>query len=308
MSDFVLSVRGRSGTGYNNRLAGAKYLKMPEGAAPHKDHELSFTRWGAALRDEAGCGTDKKGNILFFVHGFNTEVFELMERHGKIRDGLRAQGYDGAIVSFDWPSNGHVLGYVNDRLDARAAANTLMEDGIRPFAKAQTPDCDVNVHVLAHSMGCFLTRECFDYADDDPTSAQSSWMISQVAMVAADISRRSMREGSSNARSLIRRSTRVTNYYSRHDQVLSISEVKRVGVSRRLGRVGAPDDRSEKVVNLDCSDLYQSIPAHHGCTESHRWYFDEPQFYADLCATLISNLDREVIPNRTRSADGLKIG
>lgn len=300
MTNFIMSVRSRSGTGYGNRLASAKYLALPDGVAPHKEYERSFTRWMAQIRAEAGTQQgENKGNVLFFVHGFNTDVFDLMERHRLITDGLRYAGYEGAIIGFDWPSNGHVLGYVSDRLDARGAANLLMEDGIRRLSKAQDPDCEVNVHVLAHSMGCFLVREAFDYADDDPDCAQNSWTISQVALVAADISQKSMTEDNASSRSLLRRSTRVTNYFSRHDRILSVSEIKRVGVSRRLGRVGAPPDRSEKLVNLDCSPFYYANPHYHGKAESHRWYFEAPQFYRDLNAVLTSNLDREVIPGRS---------
>lgn len=309
MPSFIMSVRSRRGDGYGNRIGSVKYLEIPDGGTLHRQHELPRTKWMTRVQEEAGTMPGEcNGNILFLVHGFNTEADEFMELHARIAAGLENQGYKGSIVGFDWPSDGNVLGYASDRLDARSAANPLMLHGIRPFALAQRPDCDVNLHVLAHSMGCFLVREAFDYADDDHRTAQHSWTVSQVALVAADISSKSMADNAANSRSLIRHSTRVTNYFSRHDEVLSISEIKRIGVSRRLGRIGAPDNRSEKIVDLDCSHFYQNNPDLHGRRRSHSWYFDAPEFYADLNAVLTSNLDRDVIPNRTKSGDTHLLG
>jgi esterase/lipase superfamily enzyme len=302
-----MTVRGRSGDGYSNRLGPAKFLCVPDKEQPTKEYEESFTAWMKKVRAASGASSDKKGNVVFFVHGYNTEVMDMERRHHDITKGLKKAGFKGAVIGFDWPSNGRTLEYVFDRLDARAAANHLMSYGIRPFAERQEPDCDVNVHVLAHSMGAFLVREAFDYADDDNATAQTSWTMSQIALVAADISSKSMKDGSANSRSMIRRATRITNYFSKHDEVLSISEIKRVGVSRRLGRVGAPDARSEKVVNLDCSDLYKASPDLHGTTDSHRWYFESPRFYKDLTATFVSNLDRDVIAGREPAAGGLRL-
>jgi len=308
MTDFFMTVRGRSGDGYNDRLGSAKFLSVPDSAIPSKKYEKSFTSWMKDVRTASGASKGKKGHVVFFVHGYNNDIFDLEERHYKIKKGLKKAGFKGAVIGFDWPSNGATLDYVFDRLDARKSANHLMTYGITPFAKQQDPDCDVNVHVLAHSMGVFLVREAFDYADDDHNTANKSWMMSQIALVAADVSQRSMRKGSTNSKSMIRRATRITNYFSKHDEVLSISEIKRVGVSRRLGRVGAPTDRSEKLVNLDCSEVYAKNPKYHGTSASHRWYFDSSEFYNDLAATFTSNLDRDVIGKRSKTQDGLKLG
>ena len=307
--NFFMTVRGSRGEGFSNSIRQPRYLKVPKTDEPKPSHAISKSVWMNEI--QAHCGSNmaqqKKGNILFFVHGYNTEVEDLSTRYTHIVEGLDQAGFDGITVGFDWPSNGNFLGYASDRIDARRAADELMVHGIRPFAKAQTPDCEVNVHVLAHSMGCFLLREAFDYADDDVESAQTSWTVSQVALVAADMSQKSMRSDNANSRSLLRHSTRVTNYFNRYDKILSVSEVKRVGVSRRLGRVGLPEDTSEKLVNLDCSEVYNQNPSYHGTAESHRWYFESPEFYEDLNSVLTGNIDRDVIPTRRRHDDGLHL-
>ncbi|WP_317054680.1 alpha/beta fold hydrolase [Roseovarius rhodophyticola] len=299
--DYFFSVRGRSGDGYSNSLGGAKYLAIPgDVTRAIRSHEISRTAFFRAVQDKAGATDTDKGNIVFFVHGFNTDQWDMLERHRKIRDGLMAHGFKGCVVSFDWPSDGFVLGYNADRRDARLSADRLFKDGITHVARAQEPDCRFNIHVLAHSMGCFLVREAFDFADDDHATAQQSWTVSQIAFVAADITSKSMAEGNPKSSSLLRRSTRLTNYYSPFDEVLSISETKRIGVSRRLGRVGLPDDHSQKAVNLYCGHYFDTHRAEFGTSAgiSHRWYFEAPRFYEDLFHTFEGKLDRNVIPTR----------
>lgn len=299
--DYFFSVRARSGDSYSNKIAGPKYLAVPETSdVLSKQHEIPVGQWVREVQAKANCAPPVNGNILIFVHGFNTDQWDMLERHRKIKAGLKKQGYQGTVVSYDWPSDGSVLGYSADRRDARQAADGLCENGIKRLARMQSAECDINIHVLAHSMGCFLVREAFDYADDHHATAQKSWTVSQVALVAADISSKSMRDGNPKTSSLIRHATRITNYYSPFDEALSVSEVKRIGVSRRLGRVGLPDAHSDKAVNLYCGGFFKTHKDKYegDLTASHRWYFDEPRFYEDLHHTLKGRLDREVIPGR----------
>lgn len=305
--DYFLSVRGRQGDGYSNRMGGAKYLAVPETAGTYsKSHEIRVTQWVRDVQAAAGATAQEKGHIVVFVHGFNTDQWDMLERHRKIRKGLGAQGFKGVVISYDWPSDGSVLGYTSDRRDARRSADLLFSNGITRLSKLQTADCDYNIHVLAHSMGAYLVREAFDYADDDHVTAQKSWTVSQVAFVAADTSSKSMKAGNPKTSSLLRHSTRVTNYYSPFDEVLSVSEVKRIGVSRRLGRVGMPQDRAEKAVNLYCGKFFNDnrIGFGDGTAITHCWYFDAPRFYEDLFHTVMGKLDREVIPTRGRTDQG----
>ncbi|MDE4134661.1 alpha/beta fold hydrolase [Phaeobacter sp. QD34_3] len=311
--DYLLSVRGRNGDAYSNALGGVKYLAVPAGADKlHRDHEIRSAAWMAAVQESAGAIRNdagelvEKGHIVVFVHGFNTDQFDMLERHRKIRAGLEAHGFQGTLISYDWPSDGSVLGYCSDRRDARLAADKLFTHGIRPLSRLQRPDCAYNIHALAHSMGCFLLREAFDYADDDHATAQNAWIVSQVAMVAADISQKSMKTGSPSTSSLFRRSVRITSYFSPFDDVLSISEVKRVGLSRRLGRVGLPEDTPDKAVNLYCGEYYKVNRDDFGEDPgiAHRWHFDSPRFYEDLYHTLLGKLDRHVIPTRAPTTSG----
>ncbi len=305
--DYFFSVRGRAGDLYSDKLGKAKYLAIPGSVKQAtRAHEIDKRKWFKAVQSKAGAKPLIKGHIVIFVHGFNTELYDMLERHRKIRKGLEAHGFKGTLISFDWPSNGSAFGYSSDRRDARLSADRLFRDGLTELSALQQEDCDFNIHVLAHSMGCFLLREAFDYADDDHKTAQKSWTVSQVALVAADISQKSLRDGSSKSASLLRHSTRVTSYYNPYDDILSISEVKRIGVSRRLGRIGLPQDHSDKAANLYCGKFFRDNSDDFGDAVgiSHRWYFDSPRFYEDLFHTFMGKLDREVIPTRGRTDQG----
>lgn len=306
--EYFFTARRRSGGQYTNKMGTIRYLAVPENAPKiTPDHEIgNSATWFNQVQHASGVADDNMGDVVFFVHGFNQDQSEIRTKHKKILAGLRANGFTGTLVSYDWPSDGRTSGYVSDRRDAREAANFLLDKGIKEFARRQSADCTINLHILAHSMGCFVVREAFDYADDNHAVAQTSWSVSQVAMVAADISSKSMARDSSQSSSLYRHSVRLTNYFSPLDEILSISNVKRVGVARRLGRVGLPDDRSEKAVNLYCGGYFKDNKHHFEdrLSISHNWYFDSPRFYEDLFHTLQGKLDRKEIPTRGLTDQG----
>lgn len=138
---------------------------------------------------QSGHETDfSRGDIVVYVHGYNNSQETMLARHRRIRQGLESHGFEGVVVSFDWPSADSALNYLEDRTDAKQTALRLVDEGIAAFAALQRPDCRINLHLLAHSMGAFVVREAFDDADDRPAIAAHSWSVSQVILVAADIS------------------------------------------------------------------------------------------------------------------------
>ena len=120
-------------------------------------------------------------------------------------------------------------------------------------------DCDVNVHLLAHSTGAYVVREAFDDADDRRTIAAVNWTASQVAFIGADLSAASMSAGNPETESIYRHCIRLTNYASPFDEVLQLSNVKRAGFAPRMGRVGLPPDAPRQAVNIDCGEYYQAM-------------------------------------------------
>jgi hypothetical protein len=118
--------------------------------------------------------------------------------------------------------------------------------------------------------------------------------------VAGDVSAASLGAGNPGSESLYRHSYRVTNYYNRLDDALQVSNLKRIGLSPRVGRVGLPETQPVKAVDVDCTARFEATRPSDGSFASHTFYFDDPRFYADLATTLLGRVDRSALPTRDR--------
>jgi esterase/lipase superfamily enzyme len=263
------------------------------------DEVMSHAKPGASAADPSPVG-----DILIFVHGYNNSPEVVLARQRLLLADLRAHGFDGIVVGFDWPSGSSALNYLEDRSDARRTALQLVKDGLMRFARRQRTGCNVNLHILAHSTGAFVIREAFDDADDTAAIANVSWTVSQMVFIAADVSRKAMCEGDSKSSSIYRHCVRLTNYSNPYDRVLKLSNIKRVGVAPRAGRVGLPDDAAEKAVDVDCGNHFSSLDEREDAigSWSHSWHIGDSQFTCDLLHTLRGDVDRHCI--ETRKSDG----
>jgi len=167
------------------------------------------------------------------------------------------------------------------------------------LSQFQNPTCKINVHLLGHSTGAYLIREAFDHADD-AILPNNSWLTSQIALISGDVSSGSMSADDSESKSIYFHCVRLTNYSNSYDEVLEISNVKRLGVAPRVGRIGLPDDSPAKAVNVDCSGYYNSLPENKkDLVYSHSWQFDDPVFIRDMYTTM-SGVDRGSMPTRNQ--------
>lgn len=320
MPDYVVTTRNVQDDRFGSEPGPTRWLRVPDGATPSPAHEARSKKEQQRLVDEimtaAGGGPDAQpepdtgeppGDLLVYVHGYNNSVQDVINRHRSLRGNLRQAGYQGEVLSFDWPSGSSVLAYLEDRLDAKAVAVRLVTDLISVFAARTSAAgrCMVNVHALGHSTGAFVIREACDDADDRRSLSTVNWMLSQIALIAADISASSMQAGESASRSMLAHCMRLTNYSNPRDGVLNISNAKRVGLSPRLGRVGLPPSADAKTVNVDCGPYFDSIPASDkGLVFQHSWHFTDATFALDLALTLRGSLDRRAIPTRRVRPDG----
>jgi esterase/lipase superfamily enzyme len=298
--DYVMSVRDISKGCFIPAVGKTHFLLVPEDIDPDPKHGTTASAWCQAVIAASrwkNIDGQERGDILFIVHGYNMSEKEVMDRHRRIKTGLRACGFLGVVVSFDWPSGAEALAYLPDRHRAKVTALSLVNDGIRQLSARQTPDCQINIHLLGHSTGVYVIREAFDDADDTQLR-QSSWLVSQIVFAAGDVSSESMTEGNSGAVSIYRHCVRLTNYSNLHDSVLDISNVKRVGVAPRVGRIGLPAAAPQSSVNVDCSEYYllldgsQNIqiedePLGRAGAPCHSWYFGNTIFTRDLFETII---------------------
>ncbi|MGX5218754.1 alpha/beta hydrolase [Pseudomonas segetis] len=320
MSDFVVSARRIRQGAFIAEPGPSRFLIVdtPQLPAPEQGRTgvTWINAWLQQMLAEAVWGVDERtganrGDILIFVHGYNNSPAELMARHRQLKSDLHAVGWKGVVVSFDWPCDNKAAGYLEDRHDAKQSAMQLVTDLISLLATRQTPDCAINTHILAHSMGAYVVREAFDDADDARLD-NNSWMISQLCFIGADISAQSLNEGNATTDSLYRHSMRLTNYFSLGDSVLKLSNVKRAGVAPRAGRIGLPALVPRSSANVDCSLYHQALlqsaalqaadqPSGFHGNQSHSWFFGNRVFTLDLFETLKGDLDRSILPTRSPS-------
>jgi alpha-beta hydrolase superfamily lysophospholipase len=161
--DFVICARNIENKKFGNEPGKTTFLCVPSNnnTLPQPSHiEPSSQKWVKTLLSGlAPCpnpGSDTTtGDILVFIHGYKNSQQTVMARHRLLKDGLKSKGFNGIVVSFDWPSAGDSAIYLEDRHDAKKTALQLVSDGISLLCKCQQPHCQVNIHVLAHSMGGF---------------------------------------------------------------------------------------------------------------------------------------------------------
>lgn len=317
---YVMCARAVSKGSFTTEPGKTLYLVVPPGVLPEPHHALRRDVWLKGLLEAAAWGVDERvgsdvprGDILFFVHGYNNDQDTVMKRHDRLASDLDAAGFKGAVVSYDWPSEDTALNYLEDRHDAKRSAMQLVSDGIHLLSKAQRPDCAINVHLLGHSTGAYVIREAFDDADDARLD-NNSWMVSQIALIGADVSAGSMRMDNATTDSLYRHCMRLTNYSNLHDSVLKLSNAKRVGMAPRVGRVGMPAEMPPKAVNVDCSGYFAVLDSDPVVRQrdqrdeigsfNHSWHIGNLHFAQDLFETLIGDADRNVVSTRRVDADG----
>lgn len=315
MTDYLMSVRAIRNNEFVAIVGPTKFLIIPPDVSPAPAQAITAAAWYKAVRNEAvwtNAQGDSRGDILFIVHGYNMSEEEVIQRHRRVRDDLLALGFKGVVVSFDWPSDDKTLAYLPDRHNAKATAFKLVSDGITYLSGQQNPLCTINVHLLGHSTGAYVIREAFDDADDTALP-NASWNVSQIVFAAGDVSSASMSADDKGAESTYRHCIRLTNYSSRHDEALDLSNAKRLGIVPRVGRIGLPIDAPQNAVNVDCTKYYEILTEENSSIlsdqheflglKSHSWYFGNRAFTKDLFAVLIG-VDRRNIPTRDVDADG----
>ncbi|MDH3547650.1 MAG: alpha/beta fold hydrolase, partial [Gammaproteobacteria bacterium] len=197
MPDYIVAVRNVRKHAFGAEPGPTRFLKVPGNQRPKPEHAQRRADWVDDVLALGRTGRDPHsgedcGEIVVLVHGYNTSPAAVAGRHRQLKNNLAASGFRCALVSFDWPSDDRAINYLEDRSDAKLTALRLVDDCITLLAATQFRGCKYNVHVIAHSMGSYVVREAFDDADDRPAIAANNWTVSQMCLVGADVSRRSM--------------------------------------------------------------------------------------------------------------------
>lgn len=156
-----------------------------------------------------------KKSILFFVHGYNNDVKDVIKAAEAIE-----KLYGVIVVPFTWPANGGnpitgTASYLSDKADARQSTSALNRivgklsfyhvlltkgrlDKLRKiafdkhsnntvaakelFTKLQEKDCKTKISLLCHSMGNYVLKHTLMTTD----SITKSLVFDNICLVAAD--------------------------------------------------------------------------------------------------------------------------
>jgi esterase/lipase superfamily enzyme len=197
------------------------------------ERELDDDEFRAELASHLSGRIGVNRDVLVFVHGFNTSFEEARLRATQIAADAH---FGGVTVAFTWPSKSDVFGYVSDKDSATASRDALQ--GLF-HDLGQTPGVG-KVHILAHSMGGWLSMEALRalaIAGDKDLSGH----LGDVILASPDI------DITVFASQMARvRPADVTVFATPNDRALSLSSF--VASSRqRVGAIDAskPEDRAE---------------------------------------------------------------
>lgn len=252
---------------------------------------------------------ENQKHITLFVHGYNENWKNTVNVYQNICN-LLFEGVNnlGLCILFTWPSDGMVVGYLPDRVDARRAApdfatvlselyDRMLQNQII-VAKDPTKACRAKTSVIAHSMGNWLLQNAMQIVWTRKNQPLLVSLINQLLMVAADVDNDLFKSGETSDKSdgdaIANLTYRVTALYTGRDTVLGLSAGLKHFGKRRLGRSGL--DRittpPDNVWDVDCTSL---IPADAG--NIHSSYFEQPQTIK-LIREVLQGVDRNVLVQR----------
>lgn len=242
------------------------------------------------------------GSLAIFVHGYNTLQSDMLKRLGKMEAGLADHGFNGALIAFDWPSDGAKLRYARDLRDAKETATALVSDGIIPLLHARPK---LKIHLIGHSLGAYLIIRALSRFGDGHQIAGKPWSLAEIAFIAADVDQSRLEKGTSAALTLNHRARRLSNYYSTIDEVLWGARLFN-GNRARLGRAGLPQPRFDSHVDVYGTEQFRSKVLNsiqQDIIVTHSWWFDDDGFYRDLALTL-AGTKTDVMPTRAPTNQG----
>jgi esterase/lipase superfamily enzyme len=106
------------------------------------------------LADTLSQVLEEKHNKILITYPITAEKYENGEIKVEYDKRLNDEASDlTAFIGFSWPSNGNVLDYISDRVEAMQTAPIL--GNLISYIRKQNPNA--KVHIIAHSMGNYLT-------------------------------------------------------------------------------------------------------------------------------------------------------
>jgi esterase/lipase superfamily enzyme len=257
--------------------------------------DYRFTRdWDAAGIDrepanrfveaiDAELATSRRKHITIFVHGFNTkfgsnlliaaEFWHFMTR-------------DGVMMSFDWPSEGSVFSYQDDKANAEFAERQFRE--LLRFLAEHTSVEQINI--IAHSAGNPVAAEALRqlslmYYGLDTEEAQRRSKIGRVVLAAPDMDLGAAISAGLDGSGRITRGLAI--YASRRDRALSLSGniFGDVRVGRSIGKLD--EEQVQALIDNDGQWIdVTNAQRHHSSFLGHSYFHQNPWVSSDILVYL----------------------
>ncbi len=236
------------------------------------------------LYDELSKGgkNAKNNNVLFFIHGFNTNLEDVRSVFKKLQklyvDNPKCP--ISHIIIFTWPGMSPKIPYhyFNDREDAIASGKALAR-GIEKVTKFfQTflladgnEPCNRSIHLMAHSMGNRVLEHVM--LELKKNQSQTRELFSEVILIAADVNY-NIFEPNEPFSGLIEMGKRVHIYFHEADRVLDISKYTK-NFSNRLGRYGRKkiDPTQIDVIDAKVTAVKDDLEPGFGTDNLNHWYY-----------------------------------
>ena len=234
--------------------------------------------WVQAIKAQLNSSGGR--HVTIFVHGYNTEFIDNTLIAGEI---FHYMDRKGAMISYEWPSESRLLGYIADKGNA-----TYSTRHFRALLSNIAKECNVNsITIIAHSAGSPIVvnalRELRLLEFDLPAEqVQAKYSIGRVVLAAPDMDLMAFTNAVQDR--FYEMTSGVAVYASPKDRALGLSE-KLYGNSR-LGRaVGQIEpwerdllQRTSKIEMVDASVAEKEF----GTALGHSYFFRDPWVSSDI--------------------------
>lgn len=226
------------------------------------------SRFFKELYDAMMLDSPLQGDVLVFIHGFNTSLKSVEEAFRSLHENYVIPDDNSIkhIVILTWPGKKKEvpLHYRNDKKDAERSGEAFAR-GIEKLigffieflgpADSGNPACGKNLHLMAHSMGNRVLKHMVLELLKERQNLPE--LFKSISLVAADVEY-DIFEYDGAFRKLIDMGDKINIYYHRGDNILDISKYTK-NFTNRLGRVGRSrnDPNQPAIQEFDCTLYHQ---------------------------------------------------
>ena len=224
---------------------------------------LTHEQWLAEVK--ARASKFNKAGVLLFIHGYNNTFVEAAAVAGQLTYDL---AFPGASVLFSWPSQGKLLEYKQDSVQATAAAPSLAAV-INDLTALQA---EGPVYIVAHSMGNQVLLGGLKQFLKDSKAGQSR-ALTAVVMAAPDVPQENFKK--LWGEDLTDNGIYPTLYASSNDLAIVASEKENKNL--RLGSGGKAMFAMSYMVSIDASAVTKAF-----FSTNHAYFRDNDTVTGDL--------------------------